>query len=340
MRIRPAIALTSASFIGLLFAPLVAGAVRPNVVIILADDLGYSDLGCYGGEIDTPNLDRLASQGVRFTQFYNQARCCPSRAALLTGRYPHQVGVGAMIDDYARCIRDAASRLSYQDGLSPQSPTFAELLKAGGYRTMMCGKWHLGERPGEWPVRRGFERSFVLLPGAMNYWVGGSDGPRAKMALNDQPWEPPADGVFATDAFTHYAIEFLNGAKADGRPFILYLAYNAPHWPLHAPPEDIERYRNTYDAGWQATRQRRRRRMVELGRTRDVVQADAPRLRWIGRVSGRVGDCEPAVRGDRHVYRGIVPARIRVDAELAPDLGCRRSRTAVRKHPRGRGRPG
>ena len=240
-------------------------ASRPNVVIILADDLGYSDLGCYGSEIATPNLDRLASSGVRFTQFYNQARCCPSRAALLTGRYPHQVGIGAMIDDYARWQRDAANRPSYSDHLSPDSPTLAELLRPAGYRTMMSGKWHLGQRPQEWPARRGFDRSFALIPGAMNYWGGDSTGPRAPMALDDKPWTPPQEGFFATDAFTDRAIEFVDEAKGKNQPFFLYLAYNAPHWPLHAPQEDIEKYKGTYDAGWQAIRQQRFKRMIDFG---------------------------------------------------------------------------
>ena len=237
----------------------------PNVVIILADDLGYSDLGCFGSEIATRNLDRLAAGGVRFTQFYNQARCCPSRAALLTGRYPHQVGVGAMIDEYARWIRDAAARPSYTDGLRPDSRTLAELLRGAGYRTLMSGKWHLGYRPGEWPVRRGFDRSFVLIGGAMNYWGGGSAGPRARMALDERPWTPPQDGFFATDAFTDRAIEFMEEANTKSGPFFLYLAYNAPHWPLHAPPEDVEQYRGTYEVGWQAVREARLRRMIEPG---------------------------------------------------------------------------
>jgi arylsulfatase A-like enzyme len=243
----------------------VSAADRPNVVVILGDDLGYSDLGCCGAEIATPNIDRLAGSGVRFTQFYNQARCCPSRAALLTGRYPHQVGIGAMIDDYAKWIRDAANRPSYDDHLSPDSPTIAELLHKGGYRTMMSGKWHLGSRPAEWPVKRGFDRSFALLPGAMNYWGGASKGPRAQMVLDDQKWTPPQDGFFSTDAFTDRAIEFVEEAKSKRQPFFLYLAYNAAHWPLHAPAEDIEKYKGTYDAGWQAVRERRLGRMVQLG---------------------------------------------------------------------------
>ena len=240
-------------------------APRPNVVVILADDLGYSDLGCYGSEISTPNIDRLAQDGVRFTQFYNQARCCPSRAALLTGRYPHQVGIGAMIDGYAKWIRDAANRPSYTDRLDPGAPTLPEVLRSAGYRTLMAGKWHLGARPAEWPVKRGFDRSFALIPGAMNYWGTEINGTRSPLALDDQPWTAPPDGFFATDAFTDRAIEFVDEAKGTGQPFFLYLAYNAPHWPLHAPAEDVEAYKGKYDAGWQAVRQQRFGRMVELG---------------------------------------------------------------------------
>jgi len=242
-----------------------AAPARPNLIIILADDLGYSDLGCYGSEIATPSLDRLAQKGIRFTQFYNQARCCPSRAALLTGRYPHQAGIGAMIDDYAKWIREAANRPSYSDHLSADSPTLPEVLRAAGYRTLMSGKWHLGDRAAEWPVKRGFDRSFVLIGGAMNYWGGASGGPRTRMALDDQLYAPPQENFFSTDAFTDRAIEFVGEAKGGNRPFLLYLAYNAPHWPLHAPPEDIEPYKGKYDAGWQAIRKERYRRMIELG---------------------------------------------------------------------------
>lgn len=204
-------------------APEQKGA-RPNIIVILADDLGYSDLSSYGSEIPTPNIDRLATHGVRFIDFYNSARCCPSRAAMMTGLYQHQAGVGAMIDSYAKWIREAADRPSYQDRLSPDTPTMPELLRTAGYRTIMCGKWHLGYRPEEWPVSRGFDRSFVLIPGAMNYFGGESTGPRAPMALDDQPFEPPHDGFFATDAFTDRAIEFVQEAKQTEQPFFLYMA--------------------------------------------------------------------------------------------------------------------
>lgn len=252
-----------------------AAPVRPNIVLILADDLGYSDIGCFGSEIATPNLDRLAKSGVALTQFYNQARCCPTRAALMTGRYPHQVGIGVMIDDYAARAREAASSAAYQDHLSTNSPTMAELLRAAGYRTMMAGKWHLGKRPGEWPVHRGFDRSFVQINGAMNYFGGNSgNGPRAPMALDDQPYTPPHDGFYSTDAFTEHAIDFLRESVTNfpGKPFFLYMPYNASHWPLQAPESDIEKYRGKYDRGWQAIREERLKRMVRLG----IVPAGQP----------------------------------------------------------------
>lgn len=241
---------------------------RPNIVLILGDDLGYSDIGCFGSEISTPNIDRLAKSGVALTQFYNQARCCPTRAALLTGRYPHQVGIGDMIDDYAAAARNAANSSAYQDHLSTNSSTIAELLRAAGYHTMMCGKWHLGKRPEEWPVHRGFDRSFVQIDGAMNYFGGDSkDGPRARMALDDQPYTPPHDGFYSTDAFTDHAIEFLTEhvKGTNAKPFFLYLPYNASHWPLQAPEDEIEKYHGKYDAGWQAIREARLKKMSELG---------------------------------------------------------------------------
>src|SRR5690349_20732573 len=172
---------------------------RPNIVMILADDMGYSDPDCFGGEIATPNLDRLAQRGVRLTDFHNQARCCPSRAVLMTGEYPHEVGIGTMIDRYAKWERDIAQSPAYQDHLSKAVPTMAERLRQAGYHTIMCGKWHLGDRPNEWPAARGFDRSFVLIPGAMNYYGGETKGPRSPMALDDKKFVPPHDGFYSTD---------------------------------------------------------------------------------------------------------------------------------------------
>jgi arylsulfatase len=270
----------------------VAAGSRPNIVLILADDLGYSDIGCFGSEISTPNIDRLAKSGVAFTQFYNQARCCPTRAALLTGRYPHQVGIGDMIDDYAAAARNAANSPAYQDHLSTNSPTVAELLRASGYHTMMCGKWHLGKRPEEWPAHRGFDRSFVQIDGAMNYFGGDSkDGPRARMALDDRPYTPPHDGFYSTDAFTDHAIEFLSETAkgTNAKPFFLYLPFNASHWPLQAPENEIEKYRGRYDAGWQAIREARLKKLIQLG----VVPAGqkmAPMDRGNARAWNELGD--------------------------------------------------
>ena len=262
-----AIALLAAKiFAGGIFCT--AAAPHPNIVLILADDLGYSDIGCFGSEISTPNIDRLAKNGVALAQFYNQARCCPSRAALLTGKYPHQVGIGDMIDQYAAPNRAAANTSAYQDHLSTNSPTMAELLHAVGYHTMMCGKWHLGRRPEEWPVHRGFDRSFVQIDGAMNYFGGDSkDGPRAHMAIDDKSYAPPHDGFYSTDAFTDHAIAFLEESVkgTNAKPFFLYLPYNASHWPLQAPEEDIQKYRGKYDAGWQAIREARLKKMIQLG---------------------------------------------------------------------------
>lgn len=247
-----------------------AAAPRPNIVVILADDLGFSDIGCYGGEIRTPNLDALAAQGVRFTQFYNVARCCPSRASLLTGLYPHQAGVGDMVDEYARKVRETLDSPAYSDRMDPRSPTIAEALRAAGYRTGMSGKWHLGYRPAEWPAARGFHRSFAVIEGAMNYYGFGIQHTGATanppMALGHETFIPPREGFFATDAFTDYAVRFIRESADDDKPFFLYLAYNAPHWPLHARPETIATYRGQYrKIGWDALRQQRYERLTRDG---------------------------------------------------------------------------
>ena len=253
---------------GIAHAQSPAQAQRPNIVLILADDLGYSDLSCYGSEIQTPNLDHLATQGVKLCSFYNASRCCPTRASIMTGRYPGQVGIGAMIDDYHANQRAVAHSPAYQDHLSKASPTIAELLKKAGYTTLMAGKWHLGRRPEEWPAARGFGHSFVQVNGAMNYYGGPSDPEKKRelMALDDKQWVPPMDGFYSTDAFADHAISFISDAAKDKtKPFFLYLAFNAPHWPLQAPAADIAKYQGKYDAGWQPIRDARHKRMKELG---------------------------------------------------------------------------
>ncbi|MBE0540275.1 MAG: arylsulfatase [Verrucomicrobia bacterium] len=254
--------------LGVQFA--LAAPSRPNIVLILADDLGFSDIGCYGSEIRTPNLDRLAAEGLRFTQFYNAARCCPSRAALLTGLYPHQAHVGDMVDEYARRIREQLNSPAYSDRLNPHAPTIAEALRAAGYRTGMSGKWHLGYRTNEWPVARGFDRSFTVIEGAMNYYGFGMQHTgvitNPPMALDSAVFLPPREGFYATDAFTDFAVRFVNESATNTKPFFLYLAYTAPHWPLHAKPENIARHRGRYKAiGWDHLRQQRYERLQQAG---------------------------------------------------------------------------
>lgn len=228
---------------------------RPNIVLIMADDMGFSDIGCYGGEVRTPNLNSLARQGIRFTRFYNTARCCPTRSALLTGLYNHQTGVGHMVQN--------RNHPSYQGFLNDRCVTIAEALRPAGYRTLMSGKWHVGEQRPHWPCDRGFDRYFGLISGGSNYWK--LDGNR-QMAIDNEPYRPPTDGSFyMTDAFTSHAVDFIDQQASKPDPFFLYLAYTAPHWPLHAWPQDIARYRGKYRMGWDRLRAQRHQRMIGMG---------------------------------------------------------------------------
>lgn len=236
-------------------------STRPNILIIMADDMGYSDLGCFGSEISTPNLDKLADQGMRLTQFYNAARCCPTRASLLTGLYPHQAGVGDMVENLGTP--------AYQGYLNSRCITIAEALKGAGYATLMSGKWHVGAAPGRQPLDRGFDRYFGLLDGASNYYQPLNPY-RAihtrnslKVLLDREDYKPEHD-FFMTDAISNYAAQFIQETPAE-QPIFLYLAYTAPHWPLHAPREDIDRYRGLYKGGWDSVRQIRFSRQLQLG---------------------------------------------------------------------------
>ena len=233
---------------------------RPNIVLIMADDMGYSDIGCYGGEVRTPNLDRLAAGGLRFSQFYNGARCCPTRASLLTGLYAHQAGIGHMVGD--------KGYPAYQGYLNDRCLTIAEALKLAGYHTLMAGKWHVGEKRPHWPTDRGFDRYFGLISGGANYFditKTKAKGVTRQMASDDKPYQPPKEGFYITDAFSDHAVQFIDEHGSDERPFFLYLAYTAPHWPLHALPEDIARYKGKYLKGWDKLREKRYERMVKMG---------------------------------------------------------------------------
>ncbi len=251
-----------------LMASLVAAPKpeRPNIVLIMLDDLGYSDLGCYGGEIRTPNIDQLAQNGVRFTQMYNCARCCPSRASLLTGQYPHQAGINGM-----------------GVNLNMNSATVAEVLKANGYHTGMTGKWHLSTTkalPDEkehlrwlahqsdhgpfsplqnYPCNRGFEEHWGNIWGVVNFFDPFS------LVHNEEPIREVPKDFYMTDFITQKSMDLLDSYKNDSKPFFLYVAHTAPHWPLHARPEDIAKYRDTYKDGWEVLRKSRYKRMVQMG---------------------------------------------------------------------------
>jgi arylsulfatase len=232
---------------------------RPDIVLVLADDMGFSDIGCYGGEIETPNIDRLAAEGVRLTQFYNTARCSPSRASLMTGLHPHQVGVGILNFD------DTPD--GYPGDLTEECVTVPEALGQAGYATYLSGKWHLSadmETPNaSWPTRRGFDRFFGTLEGAGSFYR-----PRTLMRdetnIEDEAEQP---GWFYTDAISDHAVSFIEEHDRDrgADPFFLYLAYTAPHWPLHAHEEDVARYDGRFDAGWDTLREERLARLVKEG---------------------------------------------------------------------------
>lgn len=226
---------------------------RPNILLILADDMGFSDLGSWGSIIDTPNIDRLANNGVKFSQFYNSARCSPTRASLLTGLYPHQTGVGHLATSHF----DAPG---YQGYLDQNCVTIGTALKKAGYKTMMTGKWHVGTEKSAWPSNRGFDYFF----GEHSY-VDDYFKPTHRLFRNGNVVEPHGKNWYSTDVYTDKALEFMNnGEKADD-PFFLYLAYNAPHFPLQAFQEDIDKYRGRFMKGWDHFRRQRYNRMADMG---------------------------------------------------------------------------
>jgi len=241
-----------------------AGKDKPNIIYIMADDMGYSDLGCYGSEIKTPNLDKLAANGLKLRSFYNNARCCPTRASLLTGQYPHQVGIGQMVT-----LANAKYKPgSYQGFLDDKYPTIAEALKKVGYGTYMSGKWHVGERKEHWPRKRGFDRYYGLISGASSFYeITPQERAKRFFVLNDEEYAIPSNGHYMTDAFTDQAMAFLDEHQKNRKddPFFLYLAYTAPHFPLHALEEDIVKYEQIYAKGWDKIRSERFQRMKAIG---------------------------------------------------------------------------
>ncbi len=243
---------------------------KPNILIVLCDDVGYSDLGCFGGEIETPNLDGLAQNGIRFTQFYNTARCCPTRASLLTGLYAHQAGIGHMMEDHS-----ARAGAAYTGDLSPHSVTIAEVLRANGYATYMTGKWHVTKmiHPNgdadrhNWPLQRGFDRFYGTIHGAGSFY-----DPNTLVRDNafispfsDREYRP--DLFYYTDAINDHAVRYIedHASERKGEPFFLYMAHTSAHWPMHAKERDIAKYKGKYDQGYEPIRTARLEKMKKLG---------------------------------------------------------------------------
>jgi arylsulfatase A-like enzyme len=243
----------------LFFLNAAAHAVqKPNIIVILADDMGFSDLGCYGSEITTPHLDSLAAGGVKFKQFYNNARCCPTRASLLTGLYSHQTGIGHMAGP-------DTGLPGYLGHLNESCVTIAQWLKPAGYFTAMCGKWHVGGEAGSNPWERGFQR-------AINATLGGfylPDSPKAKLFEDGKPIAPHGGSLpedwYSSDLWSLLGLRFVDEAKKEGKPFFIYLPFNAPHFPLQARAEDIAMFRGNYKRGWGALRDERHARQIEMG---------------------------------------------------------------------------
>ncbi|QNL50219.1 arylsulfatase [Olivibacter sp. SDN3] len=231
---------------------------KPNVVLILVDDMGYSDLGAYGSEIRTPHIDALANNGVVFSEFYNVGICAPTRASLLTGQYQHDAGVG-----YFNINLGVPS---YQGYLAENTVTIAEALKTNGYATFLAGKWHVGSDSLYWPIQRGFDQFYGFIEGASVYFnhLPHAEKPTPLIENNERIVAEEED-FYLTNAISQKANDFISGNKNSGKPFFLYLAYNAPHWPLQALPKDIAKYKGVYDIGWDSLRNLRYKKLIENG---------------------------------------------------------------------------
>lgn len=230
---------------------------RPNIIVIMSDDVGWTDIGCYGSEIKTPNLDRLAENGLRYSQFYNTARCCPTRASLLTGLHPHQSGVGWMMQDQGA--------YGYRGDLNDNCVTIAQVLRDAGYSTYMSGKWHVTPAPRSrdcnkhnWPLQRGFDRFYGTIKGA------GSFYDPCTLVSGNTLITPDSDDYYYTHAISDHAVQFIDEHPSDA-PFFMYVAYTAAHWPQHAPEADIAEYDGVYDDGWEVLRENRIKSAQKLG---------------------------------------------------------------------------
>nr|HIA88700.1 arylsulfatase [Gammaproteobacteria bacterium] len=238
-------------------------AERPNIIIILVDDMGFSDIGAYGGEIKTPHIDSLAQGGVRFSQFYNASRCCPTRATLMTGLHPHLTGIGHMTNSPNSEKHDKGNAFpSYRGFLNRQCATLGELLGLAGYSTYLAGKWHLGgNKQSRWPLQRGFDKFYGCIAGSTRFFSPDTDKREGRgITSGNEPVSRVKSTTdrpnYTTDAFTDHGIKFIEEGEKE-KPFFLYLAYTAPHWPHQAHEEDIDKYRGKYRVGWDQLRQNR-----------------------------------------------------------------------------------
>lgn len=243
---------------GLASAAHSAAGSKPNIILILADDMGFSDIGCFGSEVSTPNLDRLAARGMRVSQFYNNPRCCPSRASIMTGLYAQQAGMGMMVSDHGRYPYP-----QYAGILSAQTLTIPEALKSAGYQTAMVGKWHLATETEEgkrsWPLQRGFDKFWGMISGASVYY----ESPH--LVSGNDPLPPPPKDQYLTDLWAQHAASYVTEMARSSQPFFLYSAFNAPHWPIQAPEELVQRYAKRYAAGWDALREERHKKQLAMG---------------------------------------------------------------------------
>ena len=278
---------------------------RPNILLIVADDLGYSDVGAYGGEIDTPNIDALAAEGVLFTQFHVAPNCGPTRGSLMTGVDFHRAGMGG---NAGVAADNQKGQPAYQGFLREDVVSIAELLRDIGYHTYMVGKWHLGHSARNLPGGRGFERSFALLNGAASHWtdqVPLIPGSETQYTEDDQPIDELPDDFYSTTAYTDRIIGYIDENIDDGRPFFAYLAYTAPHNPLHAPPEVIAKYRGRYDDGWDELAVQRVERARALGLL-GSSQRPHPRPHWILPWAELSEEQKAGRRRDMEIYAGMI----------------------------------
>lgn len=325
---RPDLLVVLFLLIALFGAGRVCAAEKPNVILILVDDMGFSDIGAYGGEIETPHLDALAEGGVRYSQFYNASRCCPTRASLMTGLHPHLTGIGHMTNSpQNRPPEETEAFPNYQGFLNQQCATLGELLGSAGYATYLAGKWHLGTHAEDrWPLQRGFDRFYGCIAGSTRFFSPDTDERAGRgitsgnkpitevQSTTDRPY-------YTTDAFTDHAIRFIEEGGED-EPFFLYLAYTAPHWPHQAHEEDIDKYRGRYLSGWDQLREDRYVRQIELElfeKAYPLSPRDAKVPAW--------SSVDKGLREELDLRMAVYAAMIdRVDQNIGKLLGVLKSR--------------